>query len=69
MLEIYSFFTLKTSVKESEKNNMVRNGTKMILTYEIDAESFKDIMRDYPDFSTQVYIRAELRTAHFKYLA
>lgn len=40
----------------------------MVLIYEIDADDFRSVMVDYPDFATGMYIRGELRTAYFKYL-
>ena len=40
MLNIFSYFNLKTSVKDDAKNKVIRNGACMVLTYEIDAEPF-----------------------------
>ena len=39
------------------------------MIYSINAEPFKELCKDYPDFSYHVYIRAEIRLAYFKYLA
>ena len=40
----------------------------MALIYELDGSNFREIMTDYPDYASDIYIRAEIRTAYFKYL-
>ena len=41
----------------------------MAMVYSIEANIFKELCQDYPEFSTNIYTRAEIREAYFKYLA
>lgn len=62
MLDITCYFQLNTGANKNEEE-------KMALVYEIDAEIFKEILADFPDFASSLYIRGEIRTAFFKHLA
>ena len=68
MLNIFCQFTLKTAPKKSGKKQMLRQGHHMVLIYELESDVFRGIMTDYPQYASNIYVRAELRTAYFKYL-
>ena len=68
MLNIKCFFTMKVAQKARSKKQIERDGCQMALIYELEADTFREIVKDYPKYSNNLLIRGELRTAYFKYL-
>ena len=67
ILNLKAYFGLNAGSGRKKKNKIVK-GAEMVFIYEIDAAEFIDILKDNPDFQSQVYIRAEVRMAYFKYM-
>ena len=63
-----SYFNLKTGENKRKDQDPTANNN-MAMIYSINAEPFKELCKDYPEFSYHVYIRSEIRLAYFKYLA
>jgi len=60
-----SYFNLKTGANKRKDQDLTTN-SNMAMIYSINAEPFKELCKDYPEFSYHVYIRAEIRLAYFK---
>ena len=71
LLGTASYFTLKITpnYKNKREEPITKNGQRMSIIYSIDADVFKDLCKDYPEFSNNVYVRAEVREAYFKHMA
>ena len=59
---------MKVAQKARSKKQIERDGCQMALIYELEADTFREIVKDYPKYSNNLLIRGELRTAYFKYL-
>ena len=68
-----AYFNLQIGAIKSDKKDeelvTTKNGVSMAMVYSIEASAFKELCRDYPEFGTNIYTRAEIREAYFKHLA
>ena len=67
-----SYFNLQIGNTKSDQKDeglVTKNGDSMAMVYSIEASAFKELCKDYPEFGTHIYTRAEIREAYFKHLA
>lgn len=68
-LGIDAYFNLKTysSKKQKQAEKIIHEGTEYCQIYELEVDKFKELCNDYPEFGSQIYVRAEIRVAYFKH--
>ncbi len=71
LLGTASYFSLKITPNHKDKKSepITKNGQRVSIIYSIDADVFKELCQEYPEFSNNVYVRAEVREAYFKHMA
>ena len=55
--------------KKEDGETIVKNGHRMAMVYTLDGQIFKDLCTDYPELSSSIYVRSEIRRAYFDNLA
>ena len=71
LLDIATHFGLKAcqSKRKGEFSEVNRNDILYCEYYILDVHVLRALCKDYPRFCNQIYVRGEVRTAHFKHLA